>query len=267
MGNKIERNNDEIFCQKTVNYGNLEYKCGDKKYITKYNYKIYYSKSKYKCQDCEENESNQKENKFKTLINNNKNNNNEKIIYIKNNDLETLFTNYEINEYILNSITDYGYEEMISFFNFFDKKRIIFNEIINLPFTQFSYHYLSTKSIIISYNPKNTNNLLNNLKKIEKNIKLYYNNNNKNDINIQNLSWNILNFALLNLNSLYIIKFLLESGSKVNIRDNGLNSLDIALLLNYNDVIILLREYYYLILNNYLKFNLFFDINIIYRED
>jgi hypothetical protein len=262
MGNqeeKIEKENIFTFCNKK--YEKNTRTCGsrvvnEKKciYNNFKNHNLYYE---YQCYNCKKKEF-KKRKKYLKNIN-----------YFNSDELNIVFNKIEIDDIkrlIKLNDSNYSYE---NFFNLFNNNKEKFLKIINTKFDEFGLKYFDHNSIDIKdvgynfYNIYDYQGCEYNQKLIYKKIwkknyqerKYYY---------IGNVPWTMLNLSIF-FENYEIINFLLENGARIDIKDGfGYDSLQIAKMINNNKIINLLNEYVPII--NFIKFNLFFNINIKYNK-
>jgi hypothetical protein len=269
MGNKLHKDKKENhYCNKEIHFNNNTYICGFNEYSiindNNGNFHLY----KYQCHECENKESKEKELFFikNYLLKNNK---------INNNDLNNFFTRKEVCILLNDNDNDnttfnINYNDMNQIINLINKKKIIFDEIMNLSFNEFGIewylHYNDVSLDMYNYkkNYMDYSVILNAPQEksdyYERWMKKYKE---KKEFDI--LPWTILNHYI-KFDNYEIIKFLLLNGAKVNIKDlNNDDAISLAKLINNEKIVKLLNEYNYII-NDFLNFNLFFDIKFFNKK-
>jgi hypothetical protein len=279
MGNKNDFKIDQIYCNQTFTEEHFlkKYKCGS--IVIKYStfLPIRLEKellpSKHQCSDCEEKERKIKRDNFEKIKINNeliniftqkeirliKNNNN-----FKNYKNRKLFKNYKKKSHNNNNNKINDNNKLI--INFFNENKYIIKKIINKKFIE----------IGLIWNEESKYYYLNKI--YDKSAKAFapLDGLEFDDLPIDavefkkkkfnEISWTLLHFYICN-ESYNEIKYLLENGADVNIKDDfGISSITLSKILIVNkEIIKLLEEYNFIHLYDFNKFYLNYDINFNYK--
>jgi hypothetical protein len=232
-----------VYCYRTFEnqfYTQGTYKCGTYEYYYPDNsHQIFSSSVIFQCHECEIKEEEIKEKLFF---------NHKFVINIEEN-LDKIFKKDDI-QILLNVM----YKENLNkneFFLLFKSKEKLMKGIMNIKFNEFGLKW-SDKFNKYIYSESYKNNW-------EKDGKY------KIKREFVNCPWTYLNLAI-KFQKYDIVKFLLENGARVDIKDNfGDNSLDFAKNNQFFDIKIFnLLEQYNLTKNYFYKFEIYSDIKILY---